>query len=202
MTISMGNGERSPIFRRYQIRFVIRVYTRFLTAQGTLFQETPGKYLDGSRPVLMSFTSGWFSLSGLQGYQRAYYFLMLATYYTPHKLSMGIAYDYNPAVVQNLLVGPTNFTGPFGSDNPYGSSVSYGGVSQVEQWRIFFAQQRCQAFQITITETFDATLASTPGAGLSISGLDLIFGQKKGFAHISSANSAGVNLWLQKMINT
>ena len=77
----------------------------YVNSVGAVYQETPGSYLDGTNPVVMSFTTGWMSLAGLQGFERAYYFYLLGTYITPHKLSIGIAYDFNPSITQNSYQG-------------------------------------------------------------------------------------------------
>lgn len=173
-------------------------------------QETPGVYLDLANPVLMSFTTAWFNLVGLQGYQRSFFFYLLGQYITPHKISLGIAYDYSPGIQQSTLILPTNYAGVYGGpstnpndgtdmSSPYGQDATYGGsttadstaVGNVEQWRIFLAKQRCQSFQITFQEIYDGTKGIMPGAGLTLSGLNLVYGVKKGFRPISAANSAG-----------
>lgn len=163
----------------------------YLNEFGQVFQENVGSYIDGSKPVLFSFKTGWFNLAGLQGYERAYFFYLLGKYYTPHKLSIGIAYDYNPSAEQNALILPDNFSGVYGSDPLYGDQSLYGGPSQVEQWRVFFEKQRCQAFQLTVNELFDSTLGVIPGLGVTLSGLNLVVGAKRLYTTISAANSVG-----------
>jgi len=153
----------------------------FINSNGSVFQETPGIYLDGSSPVVMSFTTSWLNLTGLQGYQRSYWFYLLGQYISPHKLQLGIAYDYNPSSTQSIIISPSNFSGIYGLDLPYGDSSPYGGPGNLEQWKIFLNQQRCQAFQIQMQEIYDPTFGVTAGAGLTLSGLNLVFGQKKGY---------------------
>lgn len=164
----------------------------YVNSLGAVYQETPGAYLDGSNPVLMTFTTGWMNLAGLQGFERAYFFYILGTYLTPHKLSVGIAYDYNPSIVQTNLITPDNYNPTFGyEDGPYGSGDPYGGASNVEQWRVFLQTQKCQAFQITVTEVFDPSYGTIAGAGLTLSGLNLVVGIKKGYTTIRAARSTG-----------
>lgn len=164
----------------------------YVNAQGLVRQETPGLYLDGTIPVVMSFTTGWMSLAGLQGFERAYSFYILGTYITPHKLSVQIAHDYNPAITQSVLISPSNFNPAFGNEaGPYGSGDPYGGVTDVEQFRVFFQNQKCQAFQISITESFDPSFGTAAGAGLTLSGLNLVVGAKKGYTTIRSSQSVG-----------
>lgn len=158
---------------------------------GQVRQETPGLYLDGTIPTLLQFTTAWFKLTDLQGFQRAYFFYLLATYFTPHKLNVTIAYDYNPAFVQATMISPTNYNPPYGSDPLYGDSSPYGGPSATEQWRIFFNKQKCQAIQISIQEIYDASFGVSAGTGLTMSGLNMVIGAKKGYPTLPSAASAG-----------
>ena len=46
----------------------------YINANGQVFQENEGSYLDGSKPVLMSFQTSWIHLAGVQGYERFYPF--------------------------------------------------------------------------------------------------------------------------------
>lgn len=166
----------------------------YIDKLGRAYQETSGLYLDGSSPVLMSFTTSWINLAGVQGYQRAFFFFLLATYITPHKLQLGIAYDYNPTITQISTVSPDNYSTAFGagpSQSPYGQSSPFGGSSTLENWRIFLAQQRCQAFQITLQESFDASYGVPAGAGFTLSGLNLVAGLKKGYRTVGQNRSVG-----------
>lgn len=133
-----------------------------LSTGGQVYQETIGSYLDDKVPVTMSFTTGWINLSGLQGYARAYWMNILGTFYSPHTYTMGIAYDYNPAIVQTATVNPYNVV---------------GSGSVVEQWQIAFTRPQCQSFQLTFTEIS----SGSSGAGLTISGIGLTYGKKKSY---------------------
>lgn len=164
----------------------------YLDKLDRVFQETPGAYLDGAKPVLMNFTTSWFNLAGLQGYERAYFFYLLGTYITPHKLTLSIAYDYNPSPTQTSIITPDNFTPPWGGLAQWGSSPSWGGNSSVEQWRVFLKQQKCESFQINMAESFDSTMSmNPPGAGLTLSGLDLVVGLKSNYPRLKAARSVG-----------
>ncbi len=170
----------------------------FVNSNGLVYQETPGLYLDGSNPVLMSFTTNWINLATLQGYQRAYFFYLLGEYITPHFLQIGIAYDYQTGPVQSTTITPNNYSPAYGgngsdSASPYGQGNPYGGPGNVEQWRIFFTRQRCQSFQLSLQEIYDPSFGIPAGAGLYISGLECHIGVARGFRGIGSANSVGGN---------
>jgi len=161
-----------------------------LTSAGLVLQETPGQYLDNGSPVLMSFQTAWFNLAGLQGYERFFYFYILGQFLSPNDLYVQVAFDYNPSPVQSSIYR-ANQAGPVYGDDPYyGSSSPYGGPSQLEQVRVFSKTQRCQAFQLTVSEIFNGA-SLIEGAGLSFSGLNLVFGLKKGYFPIPASQSIG-----------
>lgn len=162
----------------------------YINSLGLAFQETPGTYLDGSSPVLMSFITGWINLAAIQGYERFYYFYLLGKYLSPHKLNILIAYDYVDSPVQNILISPDNFSSPVAS--PYGEqSAPFGSPINLEQWKIHAKIQKCQSFQISVQEIFDPSLGTQAGAGLTLSGIDLVVGIKRGYRPIKAANTAG-----------
>lgn len=174
----------------------------YLNRFGDVFQETPGYYQDGSNPVLIGFTMSWLSLAGIQGYQRAYWFYLLGEYFTPHKLQVTIAYDFNPSPTQSSLITPTNFSQVFGGPDPnpadgtdgadpFGQETPFGGPGSVEQWRIFLTKQRCQSIQLSLQEIYDPSLGVPAGKGLTLSGIKLTFAGKKSFRPMSTRQTIG-----------
>lgn len=153
----------------------------YINSRGLLYQETPGVYLDGANPVLMSFLTGWINLAGLQGYKRIYKMYMLAEYQSPHRLAIGVAYDFDSAITQSISITPDNANTAWGSDQTWGSGSPWGGPTQREQWQINFAQQQCQSFQLSFNEFYDPSIGQAPGAGLTISGMTIVAGVKKSF---------------------
>lgn len=163
----------------------------YIDSFGNVFQENPGNYLDGSSPVLMSFTTGWINLAGLQGYERIYYFYLLGTYISPHKLVLQIAYDYQPGINQQIIISPFNFNANWGGDQTWGQSKPWGGTPSLEQWQIHMQRQQCQAFQITMNEVFDASYGVAAGAGLTLSGINCMIGISKARRPIGQRSSTG-----------
>lgn len=166
----------------------------FINQLGSTFQESAGQYLDGSSPVLMHFLTGPLRLGELQNYQRAYFFYLLGTYISPHKLQVSLSYDYEPTPSQSILISPTNFSTPYGSgasQSPYGQGTPFGGGSDLESWRVFLQKQRCMAFAIEIQEIFDPSFGTAAGAGLTLSGLNIVMAFKKGFRPQIAAESVG-----------
>jgi hypothetical protein len=163
----------------------------YLNGYGQVMQESLSSSLDYSTPVTISFTTAWLKLTNLQGFQRAYFFYLLGTYLSPHKLNISIAYDYDPAVKQTVTYTPPNVFTTYGDAALYGSDVYGGSGSPVEQFRVFLSQQRCQAIQITVQEAYDPSKGQVAGGGLNLSGLNLVVGAKKGFPVLPATKSVG-----------
>jgi hypothetical protein len=138
----------------------------------------------------MSFKTGPIALGGIQGFQRAYYMYFIGEYISPHRLSLSMYYDYSPNPEQTVVVTPENFNLPYGGDPIYGS-YSYGGTASLEQWCVYFQRQKCQAIQIQMQESFDSSFGVAPGAGFTLSGLNIVIGVKDGEPRLRAAVSAG-----------
>lgn len=156
---------------------------------GKVLQQSTTSYLDDTSPVLMAFTTAWLKVTGLQGLQRAYNFFMLSNYATPHKINIGVAYDYNASLSQVTTLIPSNKKLLYGSDTVYGGSSPFGGDSDVEQFRVFLDRQKCQSLSVTVSEVYDASLGLAAGAGLTISGLNFTMGGKKASPTLTAAQS-------------
>jgi hypothetical protein len=145
-------------------------------AGGQVNQESVGTYTDlGAYPITMNFTTAWISMAGIQGYQRSYFFYLLGQYLSAHNLTVSIAYDYNSTATQTTTI------------NPNGANLAPTANGGVEQWRVFLKQQRCESFQITIQENYTGTV----GAGLTLTGLNILAAIKSGWKTIGSINSVG-----------
>lgn len=149
----------------------------YVDLAGKISQETPGVYADDvSTPVNMSFQTGWINLTGLQGYERAYYFYLLGEYFSSHTLQVQLAYDYIDTVTQTTIITPIQNSPPIVDPT----------LGDVEQWRVFLQRQKCQAFKLTLTEQ-DLVV----GQGLTISGLNMVIGKKKGYPVRRASLSVG-----------
>jgi len=163
----------------------------YLRSDSSVFQETPGLYLDGSIPTCMSFTTTWFNIAGLQGYQRGYQYYLLGSYVSPHLLQVTTAYDYDSNATQSNIISPDNFSPAWGDDTTWGNITPWGGPSPNEQWRVDLTQQKCQSIQITVTEIYDPSFGIPAGAGFTMSGLNLIMGAKSQYPRLPPTRIVG-----------
>lgn len=162
-----------------------------LTSYSQVWQETPGSYVDGSSPVNMSLTTGWLNLAGLQGFERSYFIYLIGEYKSPHTLTVQVGYDYNGSSVDTYSISPDNFSPAWGGDYVWGQGSPWGGKATLEQWRVFFKKQKCQAIQITVTESYDASFGVAPGAGLTLSGINLVLGAKSTYPRLRASRQVG-----------
>lgn len=164
----------------------------FLSSRGNVYQEQEGYYQDGANPVLISFTTAWINLAGLQGFERAYMFYVIGSFKSAHQLYLTIAYDYNSSPSQQVIVTPSQVANVWGLSSPYwGQDSQWGGQDPLEQFRVFLNTQKLQSFQITLQEVYNGMLGSAPGAGLTISGLNAVVGLKKGYVPLPASQSVG-----------
>ena len=171
----------------------------YLNSLGEVFQESKGLYLDGFSPVLMSLTTSWINLAGLQGFERFYFANLLGTYLSPFKLQVTMSYNYNPSASQAILVTPDNYTPSWGGEALWGSGGSWGSdqdngtgsPGNIFSARLWPQIQKCESFQVSIQEVYDSTLGVAAGQGLTLSGLALVVGAKKGWRTQSAQKSFG-----------
>lgn len=170
----------------------------YVNSYGQVLQETPGVYLDNTSPVLMNFTTGWINFAGIQGFQRFYEMYFLGQYLSPFKLNTQIAYDYNSSPAQATLITPPQNPSTWGSTALWGSDVwgqtqpiDWESQAQVFEARLFPQRQKCESFQITVTEVYDAAAGGSAGAGLTLSGLNLVLGMKRGHRTSKASRNFG-----------
>lgn len=163
-----------------------------ISASGLVYQETPGIYLDGVNPVLMGFTTGWINWNAIQGFQRFYHFYFIGKYHSPHKLNIQLYYNYNESAYQSTVVNPNRNNFSSSKPSPFGEQPApFGSPIDLEQWKIYPRQQKCQSFQISIDEIFDPALGAQAGAGLTMSGLNMLAAVKRGSRPIRASQTAG-----------
>lgn len=161
-----------------------------LTSGGMVSQQTPEVYLDNGNPVLQSFTTGWINIAKLMGFQRFYGFAFVGQYFSPHLLTVSLSYNYVDTTVQNFTIRPNNFSAV--DPSPFGDQPSpFGSPTDLEQWQLSPQFQKCQAFQISVQESYDSTKGVPAGAGFSISGLNMIARVKRTSRPLRATQTVG-----------
>jgi len=164
----------------------------YVSTTGRVRQQTPGFYQDGGQPVLLSLSTAWLNLAGVQALERTYWFNFLGEYISPHKLAVSISYDYEPSSSQSILITPDNYRSYYGIDPTiYGQGGTYGGSNTLERGQVFFSKQKAQAVKITLQELYDASQGGVPGAGLTLSGLNFVVRRKKGYPTLPARRHYG-----------
>lgn len=158
----------------------------FLRADGTTLQEASGTFSDAGSHIPLRLTTSWLQFANLTGFQRVYKALVLGEYQTPHKLRVGVAYDFDPNVVQTDTIEP-QAPGAYGSDSPYGAGTPYGGTFPLYLYRLFMARQKCTAVQLTLEDV----QSGVPSEGLSLSAVSLEIGVKSGPVKLPATKSFG-----------
>lgn len=159
----------------------------FLLSDGSVYQENPDVYTDNGNFIKLKMVFSWLSFAGIQGFQRLRRLLLLGRYFTPHKLLVKLAYDFDPNPTQQTTidVGELFDNAVYGADSVYGESTPYGGDSQTYQFRISLAKQKCESLQITIEDTQE----SGYGQSYSLSNFALEAGVKKGLNKLPSSRT-------------
>lgn len=164
------------------------LYT-YIQDSGKVLTETPGVHTIEGAYISMKIVTAWLQLAGIQNFQRIRDMMILGSYNSPHQLQVGVAYDFNGSPTQNTIIGsdgPANF----GDDSPFGSGTPFGGEFPLYQWRVYFDRQKCMAIQITLR---DIPLDTTIGESLSMTGINLRVGVKKGHNKLSADHQFGNN---------
>jgi hypothetical protein len=141
----------------------------YIAPTGFMYQETPGVFLDNTAAVLMGLTTSWLNFAGLQGFQRIYKMLLLGEYKSPHSLALTIAYDFKSAYNQSVTIPVLS------------------APSGAYQFRVDFKIQKCEAIQITLSETQTAPY----GEGMTLSAFGLEVGAKEGLNKLPGNQSYG-----------
>jgi hypothetical protein len=159
----------------------------FVQADGKVMQETENAFTDDGAFSPMKLKTSWLSMAGLQGFERVRRLLILGEYRGPHKLTVEIAYDFNPEPTQSLTIdaGTLLDTLIYGDPDPYGTVSPYGGDYPLYQWRIHLERQKCEALQVTITDSQVPPYSE----GMSLSAITLEVALKKGARKMSAARS-------------
>jgi hypothetical protein len=124
-----------------------------------VFYEVSGLFSDNGTPFTWGFTTAWFKPSALQGFARIWKAFLQGSFPAGVGLSIGIAYDYDPTIVDSFIYTPAGFA-----------------PESVSQIKIYPSRGPCESVQFTVVDT--GTLNTQFKYFVNM--LDLEIGVKKG----------------------
>jgi len=165
-----------------------------------LYKQNYNSYTDNNTPIPMIIETGWMNPVAAQSAIRVYRMLLLGDYFTPHRLKISVAYDYNDDYVESSLVDVTDYTevyeygdpgvsmsstgtmtkgfygDPGGTTGSYTTAIAFGGKNVMQyQIRVDFKKQKCEAMRLKI-ETVQQ--AGQNGRGVNLSQLLFVAGSR------------------------
>ena len=162
----------------------------FLKPSGQVWVENLNSYNDNGSPIVLSLTTAWMSLAGLQGFERVYRMIVLGEYKSPHKLQVEIGYDFNPTFTQSALIELSDIytITNYGEDSPYGAGTPYGGEYPLYQFKTHMTKQKCQSVRFKLSDNQYAIVGEY-GEGFNITNLALEVGVKGTLRKFATKNS-------------
>jgi hypothetical protein len=139
-------------------------YARLRSA-GVVAVEAIGTYTDEGSFIPLSFTTSWISLAGLQGFKRIRKLMLDGASLSASNLTLQVYVDLDNTTPVQTVAFPTT-----GAD---------------WQERIFTTQQKCEAIQLTLTES----QASVAGAYLDVTALTFEVAAKRGAYKLPASRS-------------
>lgn len=128
-----------------------------------LAAESASLFTDLGVGYSLKFVTAWLKPAAvLQGFGRIYRALILGDFLSTHTLQVRVRYDYETAWSETHTISSLNATGGTGL-------AAY-------QAEIRFSRQKCESFQLEITDTG----ATGTGQAYQLSGLELLVGAKSG----------------------
>ena len=164
-----------------------------------LFKQNYDSYDDAGVPINMALETGWMNPVAAQNAIRVYRMLLLGDYFTPHKIKVSVAYDYDDTFVDFSTIAVTDYTqiyafgdpgvkdtptgmakgyygDPGGTTGSYTTAIAYGGKDVMQyQIRVDFSKQKCEAIKLRIETLQDA---GQLGRGVNLSQLLFVAGSK------------------------
>jgi hypothetical protein len=164
-----------------------------LETDGKVNQQRAGVFTDNGAPVLIGFTTSRLAFAEVSGHMRLWRFILLGDYRSPHKFTVSLAFDDNPALVQNVTVTPEPTIFDQTSGVQFYKGIGVAGVIgpgdgqyAYYEWQVRPMRQRCSSMQITFQE--HAT-RETHGEGVAIAGMLFLVGEEPGLHKVPAVRS-------------
>lgn len=131
---------------------------QYYNTLGVVHNEASNSAVEGSTPITYRIRTTWMSMAGLQGFQRIYRAIILGKYYASTTLTIAIFHDFKSVASETKTI----------TANPTAVSTPADTLDGVWQYSICPAQQKCETFQLLITDS--------GGLSFALSGLALEIG--------------------------
>lgn len=168
----------------------------FIRSDGQVWLQNRSKFTDGPTPVYLSWTLPNLSFAGIQGFARVFRCYILGTYKGPHKLLVGVAYDFEDGYSQTATVVPNQVVETWGSDVAWGAGQGWGlpdvwggGGGSIYEFRIDFARQKCTSIRLQVQDS----QTSNYNEGYSISSVVFEVGALPGGNRLPASATYGSN---------
>lgn len=149
-----------------------------LTSDGVVYKEVSNSYLDDNTGITQKLVTQWYSMSGLEGYQRLYRIGILGEFKSNHILKVKIAYNFQPFYSETIYInaGQIFDIDKFGYDSAlFGGGNIYGGTeNSVYSFQIVPKFQKCSSFRLLIEDV------NPEGESFEITSLQITYGIKEG----------------------
>lgn len=146
--------------------------------------------------VTMSLKTPWIKIQSphIQGRFLTYCMMLLGTYQAPHTLQIGVSFDYNPSIMETVLINSNTTTNRFMSLSPFGFSTgTFGSFDFANyQYQINLKNPRgyygggMEAIQFTITE-----IDPVESQGFSLNSIELEVAPIPGQYNVSTNRKVG-----------
>ena len=165
----------------------------YLRADGLLYQETIGSYLDDTVPIGLRIETAWIHFAQyLQGWQKILWAYWLGEYVSSHDLAVRYRLDYNTGYSPVITSAVDSNFNPsmFGNGNFGNGSFGgvFGGGSRYQ--RRIHLNRRCQSISFLIEDRETGGVIAPTGASFELSELLLIGGGVGPDFKVGAARSA------------
>jgi hypothetical protein len=164
----------------------------YLRSSGEVVKEVEGYFKDIGSSYTMRVVTGWFSLAGIQGWQRIYRAAFTGEYKSPHLLRIKVGYDFSQSYRLNKIFNADESLDikKYGEDATYGESEVYGGTNSSYRFILKLKQQKCTAIRFLIE---DIVTSSTEGTqeSYTMTALTMLAGVKGGLNKLKARQNIG-----------
>jgi hypothetical protein len=152
---------------------------------GQINRESTSSWLDNGAEVVQRVVTPWYSLAGLQGFQRVWRAAFLGENRSAHTYKVRVRFDFDPEWKELFTVASSSIGADYVTDaSYYTASDNLGGTPKpVHQLEVNPYIQKCQAIAFEISSS-NPTLVD--GEGFRAAAIALVVGVKPGTKRLTA----------------